>query len=115
MSQQAGTPSGDGLPLIPVSCGLGSRLVGWCAGAAVRASLLISPWPAALLIRRIFRPLSATEPLPLVVWVHGGGFVGAPRRSWPATSSSWPATASPWWRPANHWPQASATRYHCAS
>jgi acetyl esterase/lipase len=114
MSQQAGTPSGEGLPLIPVPRGLGSRLVGWCAGAAVRASLLISPWPAALVIRRIFaangaklaaaldrhapadvlgliderygtdpdmlldvfRPASATEPLPLVVWVHGGGFVG---------------------------------------
>jgi len=24
----------------------------------------------------VFRPASATEPLPLVVWVHGGGFVG---------------------------------------
>ena len=114
MSQQTGTPSGEGLPLSPVPRGLGNRLVGWCAGAAVRASLLISPWPAALLIRRIFaangvklaaaldrhapadvlgliderygadpdmlldvfRPASATEPLPLVVWVHGGGFVG---------------------------------------
>lgn len=92
---------------------LGTRLVG-CAGAAVRASLLVSPWPAALLIRKVFaangaklaaalgrhapanvlgliderygpdsdmlldvfRPASATGPLPLVVWVHGGGFVG---------------------------------------
>ena len=24
----------------------------------------------------VSRPVSATEPLPLVVWVHGGGFVG---------------------------------------
>jgi acetyl esterase len=90
------------------------RLVRWCAGAAVRASLLISPWPAALLVRKVFaasgaklaaaldehapatvlgliderygadpdmfldvfRPAATTAPLPLVVWVHGGGFVG---------------------------------------
>jgi acetyl esterase len=88
--------------------------VRWGRGAAVRVSLLISPWPAALLMRRIFaasgarlttaldrhapadvtgliderygadpdmlldvfRPASASGPLPLVVWVHGGGFVG---------------------------------------
>ena len=91
-----------------------SRLVRWCASTAVRASLLISPWPAALLVRKVFtgsgaklaaaldqhapatvlgliderygadpdmlldvyRPASATTPLPLVVWVHGGGFIG---------------------------------------
>ena len=91
-----------------------SRFAGWCLGAAVRASLLISPWPAALAVRKIFaaggaktaaaldkhapatvigviderygadpdllldifRPAAATGPLPLVVWVHGGGFVG---------------------------------------
>jgi acetyl esterase len=91
-----------------------SRIVRWCRGAAVRVSLLISPWPAALLMRKVFaagvpgltaaldrhapanvtglinerygadpdmlldvfRPASATGPLPLVVWVHGGGFVG---------------------------------------
>jgi acetyl esterase len=88
--------------------------VRWGRGAAMRASLLISPWPAALLMRRIFaasgvrlttaldrhapanvtgliderygagpdllldvfRPAAASGPLPLVVWVHGGGFVG---------------------------------------
>ena len=55
MSQQAGTPSGEALPVVPAARGgLGSRLAEWCAGGAVRASLLISPWPAALLIRRIF-------------------------------------------------------------
>jgi hypothetical protein len=55
MSQQAKTPSGEAMPLVPSARGgLGSRLVGWCLGAAVRASLLISPWPAALLVRRIF-------------------------------------------------------------
>jgi acetyl esterase len=88
--------------------------VRWGRGAAMRASLLISPWPATLLMRRtfaasgarlttaldrhapanvtgliderygadpdmlldVFRPAAATGPLPLVVWVHGGGFVG---------------------------------------
>ena len=115
MSRQAQAPSGEPMPLVPAARGgLGGRLVVWCVGAAVRASLLISPWPAALLVRRIFavggarlasaldkhapanvagviderygadpdmlldifRPASATGPLPLVVWVHGGGFVG---------------------------------------
>jgi acetyl esterase/lipase len=115
MSRQANTPGGETMPLVPAARGgLGSRLAGCCLGAAVRASLLISPWPAALLVRRIFaangaklaaaldkhapatvlgliderygadpdmlldvfRPASATVPLPLVVWVHGGGFVG---------------------------------------
>ena len=82
-------------------------------GAAVRASLVVSPRPAALLVRRVFasagaqfkaapdkhapsmswrcrstlrrrgrhvldviRPASASGPLPLVLWVHGGGWVG---------------------------------------
>lgn len=115
MSQQGKTPSGEAVPLVRAACGgLGSRLVGWCLGAAVRVSLLISPWPAALLVRKVFaasgaklatalevhapanvvglinerygadpdmlldvfRPASASGPLPLVVWVHGGGFVG---------------------------------------
>ena len=115
MSRQAQRPSGEPMPLVPVTHGgQVGRLVVWCVGAAVRASLLISPWPAALLVRRIFaangarlaaaldkhapanvlgftderygadhdmlldifRPASATGPLPLVVWVHGGGFVG---------------------------------------
>jgi acetyl esterase len=115
MSQQANTPSGEAMPPVPAARGrLASRLVRWCRGAAVRVSLLISPWPAALLMRKVFaasgarlataldkhaptnviglinqrygadpdmlldvfRPASASEPLPLVVWVHGGGFVG---------------------------------------
>jgi acetyl esterase len=88
--------------------------VRWGRNAAVRSSLLVSPWPAALLMRKVFagngarlataldrhapadvtgliderygpdpdmlldvfRPASASGPLPLVVWVHGGGFVG---------------------------------------
>ena len=108
-------PSGEAVPPdLAARRGPGSRLVRWCAGAAVRASLLISPWPAALLVRNVFtasgaklaaaldkhapatvlgliderygadpdmlldvfRPASATTPLPLVVWVHGGGFIG---------------------------------------
>jgi acetyl esterase len=115
MSQQANTPSGEAMPPVPAPRGrLASRLVRWCRGAAVRVSLLISPWPAALLMRKVFaasgarlataldqhaptnviglinqrygadpdmlldvfRPASASGPLPLVVWVHGGGFVG---------------------------------------
>jgi acetyl esterase len=115
MSQGAKAPSGEAMPLVPAArSGLGSRLVGWCLGTAVRASLLISPWPAALVARKIFaasgaklaaaldghapadvlgliderygaepdmlldvfRPASGAGALPLVVWVHGGGFVG---------------------------------------
>jgi acetyl esterase len=115
MSQQANTPGGEAMPPAPAArARLASRFVRWCRGAAVRISLLISPWPAALLMRKIFaasgarlataldkhaptnviglinqrygadpdmlldvfRPASASGPLPLVVWVHGGGFVG---------------------------------------
>jgi acetyl esterase len=115
MSQRAKTPSGEAVPLVLAArSGLGSRLVRWCRGTAVRVSLLISPWPAALVMRKVFaasgaklataldrhapasvlglinerygadpdmlldvfRPASASGPLPLVVWVHGGGFVG---------------------------------------
>ena len=103
------------MPLVPAARGgPGRRLAGWFLGAVVRASLLISAWPAALLVRKVFaasgaklaaalethapadvhglvnerygagpdmlldvfRPASASGPLPLVVWVHGGGFVG---------------------------------------
>jgi acetyl esterase/lipase len=83
----------------------------WCVGTAVRASLLVSPRLAVLLVRRLFaaggeqskqrldkhappdvvvlveerygdeddilldivRLASVTRPLPLVLWVHGGG------------------------------------------
>jgi len=115
MSQQAKTPSGEARPPVPAARGrLASRLVRWCCGVAVRVSLLISPWPAALVVRKVFaasgaklamaldrhepanvtglinerygadpdmfldlfRPVSASGPLPLMVWVHGGGFVG---------------------------------------
>jgi len=114
-SQQANTSGGAAMPPVPAARGrLARRLVKWCRGAAVRVSLLISPWPAALLMRKmfaasgvrltaaldrhapanvtglinerygadpdmlldVFRPASASGPLPLVVWVHGGGFVG---------------------------------------
>jgi acetyl esterase/lipase len=92
----------------------GARFLRWCFAAALRFSLLFSPRPAALLVRRVFasggaktaaildrhasadvsvladerygdepdmvldvyRPRSSSRPLPLVLWVHGGGFVG---------------------------------------
>ena len=105
----------DAAPLgPPARPGLVGRVVLWCILAAVRASLVLSPRPAALLVRKIFaaggrrtaaglarhaptgvasilderygedadmqldvhRPDSAVGPLPLVVWIHGGGFVG---------------------------------------
>jgi acetyl esterase/lipase len=94
--------------------GVGHRILLWCIGAGLRVSLLFSPRPGALLVRRVFaaggaktaaalakhapadvvvtlderygdepdmlldlyRPAEANTPLPLVVWVHGGGFVG---------------------------------------
>jgi acetyl esterase/lipase len=90
------------------------RLAQRCIGVAVRATLLVSPRLAALLVRRVFavdgaklaaalarhapagvdslvderygdepdmlldvyRPTSAGGLLPVVVWIHGGGFVG---------------------------------------
>ena len=105
----------DQTPLVPATrAGLSSRVLLWCAGIAVRGSLVVSPRPAALLVRKvfasggaqvaralakhappdvvaltdqrygdeedmlldIFRPASMSEPLPLVLWVHGGGWVG---------------------------------------
>jgi acetyl esterase/lipase len=102
-------------PLVPATgSGLGGRIAARCLSVAVRLSLLFSPRPAALLVRRVFaaggrmtaaglarhapagvasilderygdepdmlldlhRPASALGPLPLVLWVHGGGFVG---------------------------------------
>jgi acetyl esterase/lipase len=109
----------ESTPLLPVGPGRFGRVersvVRWGLGAAVRASLLVSPRPAALLVRKVFaaggaktaeglarhapgdvtvladqrygagpdmlldvyRPEpSADRPLPLVLWVHGGGFVG---------------------------------------
>jgi acetyl esterase/lipase len=107
--------SDESTPLVPArQGGLGHRIVMRCVGLAVRASLLVGPRPAALLVRRVFasggaktaaalerhapagvaalvdehygegpdarldvfRPGSAGDPLPLVLWVHGGGFVG---------------------------------------
>jgi acetyl esterase len=102
-------------PLVPqTQPGWVDRLVRWCLSAAVRASLVISPRPAALVVRTVFaaggaqlkqtldkhappdvatiiderygddddalldlvHPASASGPLPLVLWVHGGGWVG---------------------------------------
>ena len=107
--------SADATPLLPESRGgLGDRLVRWGLSAAVRASLLFNPRPAAWLINRAFasedgklaaalekhvpagiealvderygdepdmlldvaRPAAANGPLPLLLWVHGGGFIG---------------------------------------
>jgi acetyl esterase len=97
--------------------GAGKKVLRWGADIAVRASLVVTPRPAALLLRRafaaggpqfarelekhappgvvaltgerygdeddmlldVFRPASAAGPLPLVVWVHGGGWVGGSR------------------------------------
>jgi acetyl esterase len=106
--------SGEATPLVPSHGGLWDRFVRWGVSAAVRASLLVSPRPAALLVRRVFAssgvhfkqaldrhapsgvaalldvrygdekdtlldvvyPESASGPLPLLLWVHGGGWVG---------------------------------------
>jgi acetyl esterase/lipase len=102
-------------PMVPETrAGFVDRMVRWGVLAAVLASLLISPRPAALLVRRVFAaggeqvkqslnrhapadvhvvvnerhgdeddalldvayPASVTGRLPLVLWVHGGGWVG---------------------------------------
>jgi acetyl esterase len=102
-------------PLAPVPRGgVWERVLRWGVEAALRASLLVTPRPAALLVRRLFaaggaqfakaldkhappdvvaltnehygdeddmlldvvRPPSAAGRLPLVLWVHGGGWVG---------------------------------------
>jgi acetyl esterase/lipase len=107
--------SGEATPLLPENHGgLGDRLVRWGLSAAMRASLLFSPRPAAWLVNKafasgggklaaalerhaptdvvaliderygdepdmlldVFRPASASGPLPLLMWVHGGGFIG---------------------------------------
>jgi acetyl esterase/lipase len=101
--------------MVPVEAvGVRDRVVRWAMGTAIRLSLLVSPRPAALLVRTVFSlggaqtakglarhaptgvaalrderygtdedmlldvysPQSASRPLPVVVWVHGGGFVG---------------------------------------
>jgi acetyl esterase len=107
--------SDESTPLVrPTHGGFRDRALRWCLSAALRASLLISPRPAALLVRKVFaaggaktaealdkhapadvvalvnerygpepdmlldvfRPSSASGPLPLLLWVHGGGFCG---------------------------------------
>lgn len=108
-------------PLVAPSHGrLAGRVRWWCVSGAVWASLLVSPRPVALLIRKVFaiggtktaaalarhapadvvtlvderyggdpdqlldvyRPAAAGGPRPLVVWVHGGGFVGGAKHEW---------------------------------
>lgn len=113
-------------PLVaPPPAGLRSRVVGAVVGAALGATLVFSPRPAAFAIHRLFalggartkaildrhapggvttstdrrfgpepaslldvtRPTASTTPLPLVVWVHGGGWVGGSKdelRGWAA-------------------------------
>jgi acetyl esterase/lipase len=105
----------EATPFVPASPGgVGDRVVRWGADVALRASLLVSPRPAALLVRRLFaakgarlasqldrhapsdlvacideryggeadmlldvvRPALIAGSLPLLVWVHGGGWVG---------------------------------------
>jgi acetyl esterase/lipase len=107
--------SDEPTPLVPPSHGgLGERALRAVFPVALRASLWVSPRPAALVVRRVFavggaktaealdrhapgdviallderyrdepdmlldvyRPASATSPLPLLLRVHGGGFVG---------------------------------------
>ena len=107
--------SGEATPLLPESRGgIGDRILRWGVSAAVRASLLFSPRPAAWLVNKafasgggqlaaalerhvpadvdaliderygdepdmlldLFRPASASGPFPLLMWVHGGGFIG---------------------------------------
>jgi acetyl esterase len=107
--------SGQSTPLVPpTEPSLRGRVMLWSVGAAVRASLVVSPRPAALLVRRVFaaggkqtaasldkhaptdvtvlvdqrygedadmlldvvHPMSVQWRLPLLLWVHGGGFVG---------------------------------------
>jgi acetyl esterase/lipase len=98
----------------PAGSGLRERILTACALAAMRATLVVSPRPAALMLRRrfasggaataatldrhapvdvtvlrdarygaepdmlldLYRPVSATQALPLVMWVHGGGWLG---------------------------------------
>ena len=102
-------------PLVPATrVGWRDRFLRWGVSAAVHGSLVVSPRPAALLVRKVFAsggaqtkqmldkhappdavalhdqrygdnddmqldvvwPVSVRGPLPLVLWVHGGGWVG---------------------------------------
>ena len=112
---RGGRLSEDATPLVSASRGsAGERVLLWCVAAALRASLIVTPRPTALLVRRLFaaggaqttqalarhappgvialtderygdeddmvldvvRPAAAGGRLPLVLWVHGGGWVG---------------------------------------
>ncbi len=112
--RHAAATGGQFTPLVSAGSGLPARVVRRAALALVRATLLVSATPAALLVRKafaadgakttaalarhapkdvdaaldvrygdepdmlldVFRPASARDPLPALVWVHGGGFVG---------------------------------------
>ena len=109
--------SDEATPVLPESHGaVGDRVLRAGVKVALRASLLVSPRPATLLLRKVFaaggahtaaglekhapapasvvsliderygsdpdavldvfRPASASEALPTLLWVHGGGFLG---------------------------------------
>jgi acetyl esterase len=105
----------ESTPLVPAPrAGPGKRALLLAVGSAVRASLLVSPRPAAMLVRKVFAlggaeikkgldrhapsgltvlrdepygdedtmrldvvfPEDTDQPLPLVLWMHGGGWIG---------------------------------------
>jgi acetyl esterase/lipase len=106
--------SGEEAPLVRARRGVRERALLACASAGLRASLVFTPRPAVLVLRRVFasggartaralaahtpggvtamlderygegrdelldlyRPEGASELLPLVLWVHGGGWIG---------------------------------------
>jgi hypothetical protein len=85
------------MPLIPtVRGGQVGRLVVWCVATGVRASLLISPWPAALLVRSIFAvaaprcSLAPPPPLPdTAAPANAGSAISAGQRRATADHHAW--------------------------
>jgi len=123
---QAAAPAAAAPPLLPEHGRLRTRAIATALDLALHATLLVSPRPGALLVRRVFaaggartaralarhapdgvdllrderygpgrgmlldlyRPVGAEDPLPLVVWFHGGGWVGGSKEElagWMAT------------------------------